>query len=283
MSEPIPPAAERPKSWAERLGPALPVALAAIATTFAGMSSSEMARAMFWRSAAAQDQAKAASQWTLAGFKRDRALIAGAAAANLRATVNTTLPAPVKTSEGYRWLAGFGPSKVAPQEIDDPKIQAVLDAILRHDPDEVVLPLAALVSFPAINKAIRDAELADDAADRLWKPTLEDADQLASTISPPAVGQAARFDLDARRYRMEVKLNQAISQVYEVRVRVTTAESDRHRKRSENFFYAMLVGQLGATGSALALGRQRKSALWSLAGLAGLVAVGFGGYVYLTM
>ena len=58
--------------------------------------------------------------------------------------------------------------------------------------------------------------------------------------------------------------------------------SDRHRKRSENFFYAMLVAQVGATGGSLALARQRRSALWLFAGLTGLVSVAFGVYVYLT-
>ena len=85
------------------------------------------------------------------------------------------------------------------------------------------------------------------------------------------------------RYRAESTLNFWVGYLYEVRVAASTAESDRHRHRSENFFYAMLAAQLGAVVSSLALARRHKSALWLVAGLAGLVAVGFGGYVYLTI
>src|SRR3954451_13205636 len=83
---PTPPAAEKPRSLFEKVGAALPIALTAIATAFAGMSTSELQQAMFWRSAAAQDQAKATSQWTLAGFKRDRSLLCQTTAATLKAS-----------------------------------------------------------------------------------------------------------------------------------------------------------------------------------------------------
>src|SRR5688500_8150622 len=89
--EPSP--ADEPKGWVAKLGAARRAALAARATTFAEMSSSEAGRAKFWRSAAAQDQAKAASQWTYAGFKRDRALITQSAAAILRGTGGIPQPA----------------------------------------------------------------------------------------------------------------------------------------------------------------------------------------------
>ena len=54
-------AADKP---AEKRGlAAIPVALTVLATIFAGLSSSEMTRSMYFRSLAAQQQAKAASQW----------------------------------------------------------------------------------------------------------------------------------------------------------------------------------------------------------------------------
>src|SRR5437588_13091771 len=79
------PTVEEPQGLLDKLGAALPIALTAIATVFAGMSTSELQQAMFWRSAAAQDQAKATNQWTLAGFKRDRSLLMQSTAAMLRA------------------------------------------------------------------------------------------------------------------------------------------------------------------------------------------------------
>jgi hypothetical protein len=274
------------KSRFERLGPALPVGLAAIATAFAGMSSSEMARAMFWRSAAAQDQAKATSQWTLSGFKKDRALVCTAAAATLRATNGAPLPEKFgddESSEAARWLRGQGPPDFRLPAPADPRIAEVRDGIERKLPEDELVALAAGVSMSSINDAINTAETANDRNDQEWEAVLREADRIARGVSPVVVGQAARFELDARRYQREVRLNQQLSLLYEVRVRVTTAESERHRKRSGNFFYAMLVGQVGATGSSLALGRQRRSALWTIAGISGLVAVGFGGSVYATM
>src|SRR4051794_31634425 len=77
---------EKPKSLIEKIGAALPIGLTAIATIFAGMSTGELQKAMYWKSQAAQDQSKATNQWTLAGFKRDRSLLLEASAAQLRAT-----------------------------------------------------------------------------------------------------------------------------------------------------------------------------------------------------
>src|SRR5437588_10308630 len=87
------PTVEEPQGLLDKLGAALPIALTAIATAFAGMSTSELSYAMYWRSAAAQDQAKANDQWTLAGFKRDRSLIVQSTAAILQAVAGAQPPA----------------------------------------------------------------------------------------------------------------------------------------------------------------------------------------------
>ena len=94
---------------------------------------------------------------------------------------------------------------------------------------------------------------------------------------------AVRYDVDSRRYKAEATANQWVGFLYEVRVKTSTAESERFRQRSENFFFAMLAAQVGGVGSSLALARKRRSALWLVAGIAGLAAVGFGAFVYLTM
>ena len=106
------------------------------------------------------------------------------------------------------------------------------------------------------------------------------------TIDRPgrtAAIQATGYELEQRRYRAESALNQGIGYLYEVRVKVDTAESDRHRKRSTNFFYAMLLAQVGAVLSSLAMARKQKSTLWLMAAFVGVIAVGVGAYVYLTM
>jgi hypothetical protein len=45
--------------------------------------------------------------------------------------------------------------------------------------------------------------------------------------------------------------------------------------------YAMLVAQVGVVIASTALAVKNKSLVWLLATVAGLVAIGFGGYVFL--
>ena len=301
---PRPPGAgeDAPRSWFDKLGAALPVALTAIATAFAGMSTSEMSRAMYWRSAAAQDQAKANDQWTLAGFKRDRSLMVQTAAAQLTAAagyrrpspgvggaVKPTTPPPLVARVG-KWQAGK-----AEAPTDDPGVAGLLDAIRDKRPEDEAVQMAKKVKADAVQAAITAAERAGVEVETAWDAEVEQVAKLAKDAAAAAAGAgpaqvadanlalAAKYDTDYRRYRAESTLNYWIGYQYEVRVKKSAAESDRHRSRSENFFYAMLAGQVGATLAALGLARKRKSAIWLLAGVAGLVAVGFGGFVYLTM
>lgn len=71
----------KPRSRLARVGTALAVALTGAGTALAGLSSGQMDLAEYWRSLAAQDQSRAASQWALAGFKRTRAVAVGAPSA----------------------------------------------------------------------------------------------------------------------------------------------------------------------------------------------------------
>jgi hypothetical protein len=312
-AEPAPPEDE-PKGLLDKLGAALPIALTAIATAFAGMSTSELQQAMFWRSAAAQDQAKATNQWTLAGFKRDRSLTMQSTAATLRAQAGypdlgldreprasgTGATNNPTDSQGLDWLQGKGPPPAKLQEVADGNLKELLRAIRERDPEEEILKKARMVPQAGINHTIDDAEKAVEQIDREWDPVVKAATKYVQDRVKSAAGvkpddkkgragatthatglQAALFEMEQRRYRAEATLNQGIGFLYEARVKVSTAESDRHRERSKNFFYAMLVGQIGAVISSLALARKRKSALWLLAGLSGVVAVAIGAYVYI--
>lgn len=302
-----PPPAEEPKGLLDKLGAALPIALTAIATAFAGMSTSELQQAMFWRSAAAQDQAKATNQWTLAGFKRDRSLLMQSTAATLRAQAGYADPgldgSPPSagngtTANGLDWLAGKGPPPANLPKIVDENLLALLKAIKEREPEADVLKKARMVPQHGINTTIDDAEKANEQIDEEWKPFVkaateyvqeraksatkpkaDDKDRAATPAQATAL-QAAWYEMEQRRYRAESTLNQGLGYLYEARVRISTTESDRHRERSKNFFYSMLAAQIGAVISSLALARKQKSALWALAGLAGLVAIVIGIYVY---
>lgn len=282
------PATEARKSLLDRVGVALPIALTALATAFAGMSTGELQQAMFWRSYAAQDQAKATSQWTLAGFKRDRALICQAAAAQLSAAGggNPFLAVAVPGTEPgpAEWLAGHGPPPATLPEIGDDGLAKLLADIRGRVPEADLTRHARRVPAAAVNAAIDAAEKSVEQTDRDWDGTVKAAAKLVADEAgtPRSVAaQAAGFALDRRRYQIEASLNQGVSLLYEARIKVSSAESDRHQRKSKHFFYAMLAAQVGATVSALALARKKQSLLWAVAGGTGLVAIVIGAYVYL--
>jgi hypothetical protein len=307
---------EPPKNRLEKLGAALPIGLTALATVFAGMSTGALQQAMYWKSQAAQDQAKATNQWTLAGFKRDRALVMQAAAAQLRAASGY---APASFAKEYvpgapdaekkdrdrdeiqaraiGWLTEpkgerAGPPPVRLPEVTDPNIVALRDAIEKREPEAELVRLAGKIKHDAINRAIDEAEKAAEQVDRDWDPVVKAASDLvrsqaaikpgdpdAAKKAPAATAaQAAGFEMEERRYRAESRLNQGIGFLYEIRVKSSSAESDKHRRKSETLFVAMLVAQIGGVTSSLALARKHKSALWLFAGVVGLAALGVGAY-----
>lgn len=296
-------APEEPKGWLEKLGAALPVGLTALATVFAGMSTGALQQAMYWKSQSAQDQAKATNQWTLAGFKRDRALVMQSTAAQLRAmsgyslaSFSVPVDAKPELTRAVEWLTQNGPPRADLPKIEDPAIVELLDAIRTREPEQDMLKKATKVKFESINKTIDDAEKANEQLDKDWDPSVKAAAALVADeskvpaddpkreekLSNATAAQAAGFEMEQRRYRAESTLNQGIGYLYEARVKITSAESDKHRQKSQNFFLAMLAAQIGATISAMALARRQKSALWLFASIVGLISIGYGGYVFLT-
>jgi hypothetical protein len=304
---------EEPKGLLDKVGAALPIGLTALATAFAGMSTSELQRAMYWKSQAAQDQSRSTNQWSYAGFKRDRALMMQTSAAQLRAAAGYAQPTfsssvlppiKIKTEEpnadqkrkeleeaqakAFEWLQKKSVPPSPLPEITDEHINALQKAIDAREPEAELLKLASKIKQDSINKAIDDAEKRSEQYDKEWSPVIAAAGDIAgfndggkTDASIRTARQAAGYDLEERRYRAESRLNQGIGYLYEIRVKFSGAESDKHRHKSELFFYAMLAAQIGATVSALALARRTKSLLWLLAGLTGLVAIGIGAYVYL--
>ncbi len=125
------------------------------------------------------------------------------------------------------------------------------------------------------DKGLADVRAAVDAVmrgDTLARAAAEDLTALL---------KAARFDYDARRYRMEANYNQKVAALFEVQVREHSVASDRHRNRSRQFFYGMLCAQAGVAIASLSLAARQKSVLWAIAGVAGLTALAFSLYVYL--
>jgi len=298
------PEPEAPKSLLDKLGAALPVGLTALATVFASMSNGALQEAMYWKSQAAQDQSKATNQWTLAGFKRDRALVMQTTAAQLRAMsgyVTPQLEPPADQSgphvqKALGWLTQAKPEKgglptVKLPDLDE-DIKQLRDAIEKREPEREVVKRAGLIPMAKITKAIDDAEKYAEQTDKEWEPVIRTANGLvqaqlvvkpgtpdtAKKVANASAAQAAGFELEERRYRAESRLNQGIGFLYEVRTRVSSAQSDKYRTKSYILTAAMLVAQVGAVASSLALARQKKSFLWLFAALVGIIAIGVGGY-----
>src|SRR5215471_11548413 len=69
---PVTPEPEKPKSLWDSILTSTPVVLTVLATLLAGLSSSEMTRAQYHRSLAAQHQSKVSDQWAFFQAKRIR-------------------------------------------------------------------------------------------------------------------------------------------------------------------------------------------------------------------
>ena len=286
MPDPTDPPPAEPKSLFDRVIETTPIVLTVVATVFAGLSGSEMNLAMYWRSVAAQDQSLATDQWTLAGFKRDRALTVETAADALRAVHGAGPPPPTGTPAAD-WLRGDGPPTPELPPIDDPALNALLAAV--RDKTADAGPLAARVPPARVTAAIAAAEAAWQRTDAAWGPVTKQAGEIARAgvaVNPDAAArvalQVAWLSLEGRRYRAEAGVNQQLGFLFEARVRVTAAVSDRHRAKSQSFFYVMLVAQAGVVIASVALARRKMSVFWVLASAAGVVAVLAGLYVYLT-
>jgi hypothetical protein len=301
---------DKPKTFMERFGTILAVALAALATVFAGMSAAALQRSMYWKAQAAQDQSKSTNQWTLAGFKRDRSMVMETSAAQLWANCDYmtlteksfSVPSDKTSDPNYlkalAWLVNEkgkgGPPPVKLPDIPEEKITALLKDIenrkpeldLEHMAAEVSRestkknPLSIIPSHVTINAAIDAAEDANVQIDKEWSPVTA----AANTLIAPGEGgkahvarQAALFEMERRRYRAESRLNQGLGRLYDAKVYISSAESDKFYTRSTLLSYASMITQVGVVLASLALAR-KGSFLWILAAIIGIIAIGVGGH-----
>jgi hypothetical protein len=132
--------------------------------------------------------------------------------------------------------------------------------------------LIARLTPRAIASALAAAKERSKIYDELTAPVLRMFDG-----RPPA----DRLAFNAARYDEEARLNADIARVYEVQVRRTNFQAERHHLRSQRFFFGMLAAQAAVIVSTFALAARKRNILWGLAAAAGLIAVLFAGYVYL--
>lgn len=152
--------------------------------------------------------------------------------------------------------------------------------------DQVQITRSFQRSAAQFNQALADAGVGD-------KKELEDIRKTSTSINRNAermktqAGQlyadfiSSRHHFNALRYEREAKYNIAVASLYEVQVRKSSWNSERHRKRSGLFFFGMLAAQAGVTIATLALAVKLRSVLWGLASLAGFAAIVIAVVVYL--
>jgi hypothetical protein len=207
--------------------------------------------------------------------------------------------------QAWPYLAGPTLPAIEERRVQDETITDVLKAIRAHQTEPQTVDKVSRINPARLDEAIERAEANVDAFDEACKPAttvvrdldaivgefasaIRDAggnggDARAALKSLTATVSSMRQDFTARRYAQEARYNQQAAELYEVQVRRAGVDSERHRNRSKNFFYAMLCAQAGVTVASLALAKSRKSYFWAVAGAAGFLAIALGAYVYLAM
>ena len=300
------------------------VVMAVVATMLAGLASSEMTRAQYDRSLAAQHQSKAGDQWSFFQAKRLRgayqrntadllqsmtdvhpvdptrltALAQSPADPAREASVadaakaRSDLVALLDSGAGQQALAllqkGEIPGTSAGAAVA-PNIKAALDAAEEFRTDAEVAKALAAVKDADLDGALRAARDQAQAFDATTKPVNQAIDGFDALLSRLAANSslardftAARLKYAGQRYEVEARLNQAIANLHELQVRKSNLSAERHHERSQQFFYGMLGAQLAVIISTFAIAARQRNLLWSLAALAGLLAIIFAVFVYVT-
>ncbi len=214
-----------------------------------------------------------------------------------------------------RFLTGPDLPAVAENHTQDDQLRSLIQAIAARQTEAQTAAQVSAVPVDRIEAALERAEANAAAFDEACKPVTADLRQLEQAFAGiatevrklrhgPGNGsdnagaldeadrlvkemltglRATKQDFTARRYAKEAAYNQKSAELFEILVRRNGAEADRHRTRSRNFFYAMLCAQAGVTVASFALARTRKSWFWAIAGMAGVLAVSFGAYVYVAI
>jgi len=313
-----------------------------VATILAGLSSGAMTRSQYYRSLAAQDQAKASDQWGYYQAKKMRSVNAGNTMDLLAATgiVGSLDPQELRSLSGkiaaavhsdaaneldarMKTLLGDEKSVMAFAGVEG-KLPAVVDQTIEEVPVRDAMRAIAMGATDAdlagLMRQIKGSDLVDATAtangnlthfDEAVKPIGDVLDGLHTTLAElrevveskqgpldAAAGtnpaelltdlttaqasvDAARLRFEMARYQREAEYNGSVAAILEVEIRQAGAISDRDRKRSGNFFYGMLAAQAGVTIATLAMAVKQKNLFWSLAAMAGAVAVAFSGYIYM--
>ena len=280
---------EVPQTMWGRILLATPIVMTVIATMLAGLASSEMTRAQYARSLAAQLQSKAGDQWGYAAAKKTRGglahnsldlLVASASVQPLSADALADADPAVVTA----FTGGKLPAVNLPKFDGD--LKAALDALAADRPESEIEGILKKVSDAAISNALEQTKDAANEFDTVSGPINSYSDKMDDKLmsaSPDVFRSfaAARLRYTGARYDMEAKMNQAVASMYEMQVRKQNIEAEKHHARSGSFFIGMLAAQAAVIIATFSIAARKRNFLWSLAAAAGAGAVAFSLYVYL--
>lgn len=292
-----------PTKWGKTLG-VTPVVLTVVATMLAGLASSEMNRAQYERSMAAQRQAKAGDQWNFFQGKKLRGVMLRSSLDLLAATTELR---PLDVAALRALLAGTGAAAAfdapagaavsaalrtatlptgAAAPVLPPKVQAATDALEAARPDAEIAQLLSGIPGAELDEALRAWQRHVLAQDELVKPVSDAIEALERELAKAPGGVALRRDFtaarlayNAQRYDAEARLNQVVAELFDLQVRKSNLAAERFHRRSARFFYGMLAAQMGVIVSTLAIAAQRRNLLWAIAAGAGAIALAITAYV----
>jgi len=276
-----------PSKWGKILV-ATPIVMTVIATMLAGLASSEMTKAQYDRSAAAQLQSKAGDQWNYYQAKKLRSAVAHNTLDLLAATSEVNpLTADALPGADAATIAALVKNELpaaTPAKFDD-GVNVALETMESSKPESDVTAALGKVKDTTLADALVAAKDAATAFDNATKPINKASDKFDETLMAGDKGvfrnfSAARLRYTAARYDEEAKLNQSVASIYELQVRKGNISAEHHHRRSGKFFFGMLAAQLAVIVSTFSIAARQKSFLWSLAAAAGMGAVSFAAYVY---
>jgi hypothetical protein len=274
--------------WGKILG-MTPIVMTVIATMLAGLSSSEMTKAQYDRSLAAQLQSKAGDQWSYYQGKKLRSAEAQNTLDLLAATSEVTpLAAPMLPGADAATIAVLTKNQLpeAKPTTFDADVQAALDRVDDSRPESEIAAALAKVkpaTLAAALAAAQDTATAFDSATKSVNQAVDKYDEMLRTGDKAVFRgfSAARLRYMAARYDVESRLNMAVAGIYELQVRQGNYSAEQHHARSGKFFFGMLAAQMAVIISTFAIAARQRNFLWSLAAAAGAAAVVFSVYVYL--
>ena len=300
--------ADIPPTFLGRIMRATPIVMTVIATMLAGLASSEMTKAQYDRSLAAQQQSKAGDQWSFFQAKRLRSALQRNTLDLLQSSNEihpldvAALTQPGTASGGTERIVALlaseagqdafaflqkGETPAVPAGANiAPEVKAALSAIEEMKSDAELAILVGKVTDNQITETLAAAKERSDAFDAATKPVnqvIDITDNALERGTGPAKRDfiAARLRYTAQRYDTEAHLNQAIASLYELQVRKNNLSAERHHGRSQRFFYGMLGAQLAVIISTFSIAARQRNLLWTLAAAAGVTALIFAAWVFL--